>query len=59
MTDGTSNTLLVAPVAPDRKIPWTKPEDIAVGADFPGLGHPAGIAAPYRARSGPEGHHGD
>jgi hypothetical protein len=57
MTDGTSNTLLVAPVAPERKIPWTKPEDIAVGADFPGLGHPAGIAAPYRARRGPEGHH--
>jgi hypothetical protein len=57
ITDGTSRTLLVAPVAPDRKIPWTKPEDIAVGADFPGLGHPAGIAAPYRARRGPAGHH--
>ncbi len=57
MTDGTSNTLLVAPVSPDRKIPWTKPEDIAVGPDFPGLGRPGGIAAPYRARSGPDGHH--
>jgi hypothetical protein len=56
MTDGTSTTLLVAPVGPERKIPWTKPEDIAVGPDFPGLGRPGGIAAPYRALSGPAGH---
>jgi prepilin-type processing-associated H-X9-DG protein len=57
ITDGTSNTLLISPVAPDRKIPWTRPEDIAVGADFPGLGQPTGIAAPYRSRRRPDGHH--
>jgi hypothetical protein len=47
ITDGTSNTMMVAPVEPERKIPWTKPEDIAVGPDFPGLGKPGGIATPY------------
>ena len=47
VTDGTSNTVMVAPVEPGRKIPWTKPEDIAVGPDFPGLGKPGGIATPY------------
>jgi hypothetical protein len=47
ITDGTSNTMMVAPVEPGRKIPWTKPEDIAVGPDFPGLGKPGGIATPY------------
>jgi hypothetical protein len=45
--DGTSNTLTVAPVEPARKIPWTKPEDINVGPNFPGLGEPGGIATPY------------
>ncbi len=45
--DGTSNTLSVAPIDPARKIPWTKPEDITVGPDFPGLGKPGGIATPY------------
>jgi hypothetical protein len=49
MTDGTSNTVMIAPVSPDRKIPWTKPEDITVGPNFPGLGQPGGIAAPYKA----------
>ena len=47
-TDGPSQTIAVAPVAPDRKIPWLKPEDIAVGPDFPGLGKPGGISTPYR-----------
>jgi hypothetical protein len=56
MTDGSSNTIVVAPVAPDRQIPWTKPEDIAVGSGLPGLGRPGGIAAPYLARVGPDGH---
>jgi hypothetical protein len=53
ITDGTSNTLHVVPVAADRKIPWAKPEDITVGPDFPGLGKPGGIAAPYPDSSGP------
>jgi hypothetical protein len=57
ITDGTSNTIVVAPVASDRGIPWTKPEDISVGPGLPGLGRPGGIAAPYLARSGPAGHH--
>jgi hypothetical protein len=47
-TDGTSLTIAVAAVAPERKIPWTKPEDISVGPKFPRqLGKPDGIAAPY------------
>jgi Protein of unknown function (DUF1559) len=46
LTDGTSNTWAVAPVAPGL-IPWTKPEDIEVGQDFPGLGKAGGIATPY------------
>ncbi len=50
--DGTAFTLAVVPVADDRKIPWTKPEDIAFGPGFPGLGQPGGIAAPYSAPSG-------
>jgi hypothetical protein len=48
ITDGTSNTMAIAPVDPARKIPWTKPEDIAVGQDFPGLGQPGGIFTPAR-----------
>jgi prepilin-type processing-associated H-X9-DG protein len=55
MTDGASNTLLVAPALPAREIPWTKPEGIDVGREFPGLGRLGGIAAPYRARIGPAG----
>jgi hypothetical protein len=48
VTDGTSNTMAIAPVDPARKIPWTKPEDITVGEDFPGLGRPGGIFTPAR-----------
>jgi Protein of unknown function (DUF1559) len=48
ITDGTSNTMAIAPVDPARKIPWTKPEDITVGQDFPGLGRPGGIFTPTR-----------
>jgi hypothetical protein len=54
-TDGTSNTVLVAPVDPARKIPWTKPEDIVVGPKFPDdydvFGKPNGIATPYNLGS--------
>jgi hypothetical protein len=46
--DGAGGTILLAAVSPDRKIPWTKPEDITVGPEFPRqLGLPGGIAAPY------------
>lgn len=48
VTDGLSNTIAVAPVSPERKIPWTKPEDIRYDEDFPPLGEPKGIAAPYK-----------
>ena len=47
ITDGTSNCIMVAPVEPGRKVPWTKPEDFVVGPDFPGLGKPGGIATAY------------
>ncbi len=48
ITDGTSNTIAIVPVDPSKKIPWTKPEDITVGPDFPGLGKPGGIFTPAR-----------
>ena len=54
ITDGTSNTVIISSVEPDRKIPWTKPEDIDVGPAFKGFGQPRGIAAPYTL-SGPGG----
>ncbi len=47
ITDGTSNTVVISSVEPERKIPWTKPEDIDVGPAFKGVGQPGGIAAPY------------
>jgi hypothetical protein len=48
ITDGSTNTAIVATVSPGRKIPWTKPEDITFGPDFPlALEQPGGIAAPY------------
>jgi prepilin-type processing-associated H-X9-DG protein len=46
-SDGTSNTVMIGSVEPERKIPWTKPEDIDVGQAFKGFGKPGGIAAPY------------
>ncbi len=52
ITDGTSNTIMLAPVSPDRKIPWAKPEDIVFDADFPELGAPGGIAMPYGTAEG-------
>jgi hypothetical protein len=54
ITDGTSNTVMISSVEPQRKLPWTKPEDIDVGAAFKGVGQPGGIAAPYLFR-GPGG----
>ena len=47
-TNRTPNTIVVAAVSPERKIPWTKPEDITFGPGFPfQLGKLGGIAAPY------------
>ncbi len=45
VTDGTSNTILLATVDPARKISWTKPDDIVLDDAFPGIGKPAGIGA--------------
>lgn len=53
VTDGTSNTILFATVAPERKIPWSKPEDIVLDDAFPGIGKPEGIGAIHPA----EGRH--
>lgn len=53
--DGTSNTLMVGPVSPERKIPWMKPEDIVVEDDFPGIGKEGGFAAPYKRANGKAG----
>jgi hypothetical protein len=55
VTDGPGETIAIAAVSPDRKIPWTKPEDITVGPNFPGLGKPGGIAAPYPVGEDPVG----
>lgn len=52
VTDGTSNTIMIATVAPERKISWTKPEDIVVGPEGPSIGTPDGIAALHTAGSG-------
>jgi hypothetical protein len=47
ITDGLSNTIGIVPAA-DGAIPWAKPEDIAFGPDFPAIGKPGGIAAPFQ-----------
>lgn len=54
-TDGLSNTLMIGPVGPDRKIPWMKPEDIVVGDDFPELGKKGSFALPYKTERGDAG----
>ena len=54
-TDGTSNTLMIGPVGPDRKIPWMKPEDIVVDGDFPELGKKGSFALPYMTEQGNAG----
>lgn len=54
-TDGTSNTLLIGPVGPDRKIPWMKPEDIIVDDKFPELGKKGSFALPFKTDKGNAG----
>ncbi|MHC4400048.1 MAG: DUF1559 family PulG-like putative transporter [Planctomycetota bacterium] len=49
--DGSSNTVLAGSVSPNRKIPWTKPEDVAFGDSFPGIGREGGFAAPYQTEN--------
>jgi hypothetical protein len=50
-----SNTLLVGPVGPDRKIPWMKPDDIKVDDKFPQLGEKGSFALPYKNDKGKYG----
>jgi prepilin-type processing-associated H-X9-DG protein len=49
ISDGTSNTIMVVEVDPDRAVPWTKPDDWEYNAAKPlaGLGkaHPGGFNA--------------
>jgi hypothetical protein len=52
ITDGLSNTIMFATVDPARKIPWTKPEDILLDENFPGIGKPAGIGAIHPVGNG-------
>jgi hypothetical protein len=54
-TDGTSETLVVGPVGPGRKIPWMKPEDVEVDSNFPDLGKPGSFAVPYQTNKGNAG----
>jgi hypothetical protein len=53
ITDGTSVTLTVGMVDFDRKIPWTKPEDIEVTDKLPKLGQKGSFALlPYKTSKG-------
>jgi len=45
--DGSSMTLLIGSVSPEREIPWLKPEDVVVDDAFPGFDDQAGFAAPH------------
>jgi hypothetical protein len=45
--DGTSLTIFAGSVSPERKIPWTKPEDVVFGPGFKKLGHAESFAAPH------------
>ena len=53
MRDGTSNTIMVGLVSPDRQIPWMKPEDVVIGDDFARLGEKTSFATPYGTRGSP------
>lgn len=46
--DGMSNALIVGSVSPERKIPWTKPEDVVFDEKFSAIGDKASFAAPYQ-----------
>ena len=49
IVDGTSNTILVGSISPDRRVPWMKPEDVTFSDTFPQQG---GFAAPYKIHNG-------
>lgn len=47
-----TKALLAGPISPERKIPWTKPEDVEIGEPFPQIGDKQGFAADFG--SGPD-----
>jgi hypothetical protein len=51
----------MAPAGSEREIPWTKPEDVVISNDFPGLGKKGGLPLPFDSRQGRAGFylHGD
>lgn len=51
-TDGTSNSIMVAPLAGERKVPWAKPEDIRFDQIFPASGKSGGLSMPYELYDG-------
>ena len=51
--DGTSNTVLVGSISPDRKIPWTKPEDVPWSDAFPGSASRGSFATPHKFEGRP------
>jgi hypothetical protein len=53
--DGMSNALIVGSVSPDRKITWTKPEDVVFDEKFAAIGDKASFAAPYQVGDGGAG----
>jgi hypothetical protein len=55
ISDGTSKTLLLGPVGPERKIPWTKPEDVVCTDKLPPLGQLGSFAMPFKVGHGTAG----
>lgn len=51
-TDGTSNSIMVAPIGDERKVPWAKPEDNVFAEPFPSPGKPGGLGMPYESLDG-------
>jgi hypothetical protein len=52
ISDGLSNTLLVGPISPTEKIPWTKPQDVVIGAEVPAPGKPGSFDFAYKLKPG-------
>ncbi|MCA9038749.1 MAG: DUF1559 domain-containing protein [Planctomycetaceae bacterium] len=47
ISDGTSNTILVATISPEAKINWTEPRDVLLDGEAPPLNSAGGFATPY------------
>jgi hypothetical protein len=53
--DGVSQAITIGSIHPERKVPWTKPEDVAWRDDLQSPGSPDSFAAPHRAELGVSG----